>query len=331
MLVFHHGQEIYLFFFKFGYKGFIGAIISSLLIGIIIHLSFRLIKKNDIKNYTEFLKIINNKDNKNHINKLLNYIINIFLLITFYIMVAGFCAYVSQELKIPYFIGGVIISILSYITFRNNIEGIIKVNTILIPVITGFVILFGLMNIGRIDNIKNINISEGGNWILSSILYGSYNSIVLIPILIKLKDLIKSCKESLLTSIIIFFAIMLLVISIYLILMNINISIDEIELPVIYAVSFMGKGFKIIYGIIIVFAIFTTEVSSGYAFLTGCSTSKNMYNLLNIFICVSGILISKLGFSRLINILYPLFGFLGLLQIFYIIKSNFKQAIEKKG
>ena len=320
-----------MFFFKFGYKGFIGAIISSLLIGTIIHLSFRLIKQYDIKDYKEFLKQINGKDDKNFINKLINYIINIFLLITFYIMIAGFCAYVSQELKIPYFIGGVIISILSYITFRNNIEGIIKVNTILIPVIIGLIILFGIMNIKEINNIKNINITEGGNWILSSILYGSYNSIVLIPILIKLKGFIKNSKEALLTSIIIFWVIMLLVISIYLILMNINISLDEIELPAIYAISFMGKGFKIIYGIIILFAIFTTEVSSGYAFLTGCCTSKKMYNYLNMFICISGILISKLGFSRLINILYPLFGILGLLQIFYIIKSNFKQAIEKKG
>ena len=43
---FASGQEIYLFFFKYGINGIIGIIISSLILGIIISKTLRIIKEN---------------------------------------------------------------------------------------------------------------------------------------------------------------------------------------------------------------------------------------------------------------------------------------------
>ena len=326
----HHGQEIYLFFFKYGSNGIIGAIVSSLLIGSIIFLSCRLIKKYEIEDYYHFLDKINKTGSKIKFNKIISTIINMFLLISFYIMVAGFSAYISQELKVSALVGSILISSLAYITFKYNIEGIIKINTILIPIIIILIILFGIITINKTSNIKNLNISEDGKWIISSVLYGSYNSILLIPILITLKKYIKNNKQTILISAITISIIILLTISIFKILGSINIDISQIELPVIYMVSFMGKLYKILYGFIIISSIFTTAISSGYGFLTNCSKSQKKYKYLNLFICISGTLISGIGFSKLINFLYPLFGILGLMQIFFIIKSNFLLTIEKK-
>ena len=36
--------------------------------------------------------------------------------------------------------------------------------------------------------------------------------------------------------------------------------------------------------------------------------------------CVTSIFIANIGFSELVNILYPIFGVLGLIQIYYILK-----------
>ena len=52
---FASGQEIYIFFFSYGIKGLIGIIVSSILIGITIYKTFQITKKNNTKNYKEFL------------------------------------------------------------------------------------------------------------------------------------------------------------------------------------------------------------------------------------------------------------------------------------
>ena len=87
---FASGQEIYIFFYKYGTNGIIGIAISSLLIGIIVYKVLEISRKKQIKNYKEFLGIL--VKNENQLN-IFNTVINIFILITFYIMIAGFGAY----------------------------------------------------------------------------------------------------------------------------------------------------------------------------------------------------------------------------------------------
>ena len=52
---FASGQEVYTFFFSYGINGILGIIISSLIIGYTIYKTFKIIEKNNIKNYKEFL------------------------------------------------------------------------------------------------------------------------------------------------------------------------------------------------------------------------------------------------------------------------------------
>lgn len=194
---FASGQEIYTFFNKYGEYGLIGLTISIALISIIIYKTFKSVLENKIDSYQEFLIKIMPQKIKN--NKILiftiNNIINIFLLIAFNIMVAGFSTYFVQELNISKWIGAIIIAILSFITFSKSINGVIKINTYLIPIIIGLIVFLG------INKISTIEILQGNNnsslyWIISSILYASYNSITLIPILVSLKKQISTKKEA---------------------------------------------------------------------------------------------------------------------------------------
>lgn len=94
----HHGKEIYLFFGIYGINGIIGIVISQIIIGIIVYKTLKISRENNIENYADFSKHIN-KEYK--INEITKKIINIFLLLSFYVMIAGFSAYFSQELGIP--------------------------------------------------------------------------------------------------------------------------------------------------------------------------------------------------------------------------------------
>lgn len=135
---FASGQEIYTFFFSYGINGILGIIVSSTILGITIYKTFKIIEKNKIKNYKEFLDFFIKNEK---IKELINIIINIFILISFYIMIAGFGAYIEQEINVNSFVGSSILAILCIILFRTNINGIVKINEILIPILIAIVMI----------------------------------------------------------------------------------------------------------------------------------------------------------------------------------------------
>lgn len=323
---FASGQEIYTFFYSYGINGIFGLILCSLLLVLIIYKVLIIINKDKkIENYKDFLeKIIKVKSNKKYfnINFIINTIINIFMLISFYIMIAGFGAYFYQEWQINSLIGCSIIIFLSFFIFMTNEKGVIKVNEILTPILILFIILVGIINFASIDikNISNyIEPIKNEGWILSSILYCSYNSILLIPILITLSKYVKNKKDIFRISYISGIIIFVIAISIFLMLVRVDTNILELEMPIVYVISKFFKNFKNIYGFIILFSIFTTTISIGISFLKNTSKNRRNYTQIAIIMCITSLPISKIGFSNLVTLLYPIFGYLGLLQIFKIL------------
>lgn len=308
-----HGKEIYLFFGIYGINGIIGIIIAQALVGLIIYKTITIAQKHNIKNYSQLIQRINTN---NRINEVIKIIINIFLLISFYVMVAGFSAYFVQELGIPNIIGTVIIIILCYIIFMGNIESIIKVNTVLVPILIVFIALLSIKNIDAYSNINGKMIETNiAKSIYSAIIYSSYNSITLIPIIITLKKHIKNKSQLIKISIICGIILGILAIAVYGIILKVDININQVELPTVYVAGQSGNIYKYLYGLTIILAIFTSAISAGYSILENYVQKPKKYKKMAIAICVSAIFVSKIGFSNLVNLLYPVFGLLGIVQI----------------
>ena len=324
---FASGEEIYIFFYTYGKKGILGIIVCSILIGVIIYKSLNLINKNEINDYKEFLqKILKCSGKRNYLNVsyITNIVINIFLLITFYIMIAGFGAYFKQELNISNIFGSSILAILCLIILMTSVKGVVKVSSILIPMLITFILIIGLKNIFTIDlgNIgKNIIGNNSGNWLVESIIYCSYNSILLIPVLIALKKYLKDKKQITIISIISAVSILILAISIYMLLVKVDVNFLELEMPAVYVISKFFPQFKTIYGFIILVAIFTTSISIGLSFLNNTTKNKKRYTQIGIIMCITSIIISNFGFSNLVKALYPMFGYIGIVQILLLLKN----------
>lgn len=322
MLALPHGKEIYIFFSKYGLYGIIGILFSGTILGILTSKVLKIIgKEQEVNTYNEFLfYIFNNKNSK--LVVILNYIINTFLLITFYIMVSGFTAYFKQEYNIPNYMTGIILAILCYVALNNNIDEVVKISAILVPVIILFIISFGLFDISNgINQVLEMNFIANnfirGMW--NSIIYSSYNSIILIPVLVTLKKYVNK-KNFYSIGIITSLVVIVLSLFIYIILLKSNIDIIEFDLPIIYIVKQYGSVFKYLYGVVIVISIFTSIISAGYSFLKNSIKNKKKYSKLLKVMCISSIFITNIGFSNLVNTLYPIFGILGIVQIYYILK-----------
>lgn len=322
MLALPHGKEIYIFFSKYGLYGIIGILFSGTILGILTSKVLKIIgKEQEVNTYNEFLfYIFNNKNSK--LVVILNYIINTFLLITFYIMVSGFTAYFKQEYNIPNYMTGIILAILCYVALNNNIDEVVKISAILVPVIILFIISFGLFDISNgINQVLEMNFIANnfirGMW--NSIIYSSYNSIILIPVLVTLKKYVNK-KKFYSIGVITSLVVIVLSLFIYIILLKSNIDIIEFDLPIIYIVKQYGSVFKYLYGVVIVISIFTSIISAGYSFLKNSIKNKKRYSKLLKVMCISSIFITNIGFSNLVNTLYPIFGILGIVQIYYILK-----------
>ena len=316
---FASGQELYSFFYIYGIKGIYGIIVTSILITILIYKILKIIYIKKVKNYDEFLGIfIRNKK----VIKIINLILNILLLVTFYIMIAGFGAYFEQEIGLNKMIGSLILIIMCFCVFQTSVEGVIKISRYLVPILILAIIVIGLINLLTLSTL-NINIIDyKTNWLLSSITYSSYNIILLIPVLISLRNQVKKEKDIKYIAIISGSITVILAIIIYTLLMRIDIDISKLEMPVVYMIRTFYGNFKTIYAFIILISIFTTAISIGTGLLQNLNKKGTSYTQFVIFLCITSLIISNFGFSNLVKNVYPFFGYIGIIQIVLILSKN---------
>lgn len=319
---FASGREIYLFFFKFGKIGLAGIVLSSVITGLIIYFTLKIANKKEIENYDEFVEEIKIKNKKT--NYIVKGIVTIFLLVSFFIMVAGFSAYMKQAYNISNYISSSFFAIIIYIVLRKNIQGMLKINNILVPIILILIILLGIKNLEFILQKPEIIAQDSSiYWIIYSVLYSSYNSIILIPVVISLRKYICRKEEIKYISIISIMLIIVLSLCIFGLLLKGECYTRELEMPLLKITAEYGYVIQKLYGIVIIISIFTSAISVGYSFLENISNEKK-YNRNLIIICLSSIFISNIGFSTLVQILYPAFGVFGILQLFFIYKMSLK-------
>lgn len=323
---FASGKEIYIFFNRFGLLGIVGILISATITGIVIYTLLTIVKVNEVSNYSDMLKTINSKHDC--INKIIMIIVNLFLLVSFFIMTSAFSAYLNQQFGTNKYIASMIFILFCYIVFKKDLQGVMKINTILVPLLLMFILYLGIRNIPSLSNYNmNLLINENSHgFLISSILYASYNSIILIPILIKMKDSIKTKKEIFAITLISVITIILLCFSIYSLLLKNDSLVKKLELPLVEITK------SRLYSFVIIVSIFTSAISTGYSFMQNVSNNKKEYNTNLILISITSIVVSNIGFSNLVNAIYPLFGVLGFLQICFLVKfiPKLQKPLEKR-
>lgn len=303
---FASGKEIFVFFNVYGLWGFIGLFVSFILMGLIIYRVFTIIIDYNVHSYSEFVDIIISKSVFTH--TLVCNIINIFLLISFVVMVSGFSAYFSQQFNIPHIFGAIIIAVLSFFVFLKNIDGIAEISKIFVPFLIIIIFIMGFKNL---NCIYNLNLSKGEfnfMWFLNALLYASYNLIILLPMLINLRKYVLSHNQAKIISFVSIILLLIMAIILFAILNYYYSEIKALELPTVYILANCGILYKYACGLLVLGAIFTTAISSGYGFLS--NFNKKRFIPLSILMCIISILLSNIGFSKLLNLLYPILGLL---------------------
>ena len=314
---FASGKEVFNFFTCYSYYGIISIFVFSLLLFFMIYKCLNIKTKLKLNSYNEFIFYLEEKY-KFFNHRFFLILINIFLASSFYIMIAALSSLFNYQFNITRFITiAFTVFICFFIFYKKNINFIYIINSILMPILILFIFSLCLFN----TNFNTINLNEINNYnfifsIFMGLLYFSYNSLLLIPITFDLKineNKGNNFKIAFIYSLIIFlitFLINLLLLSFYNLVYN-------LELPILYVSNSSIKLFSFLYFFIILSAIFTTMISSGYSFVS--NFSKNNYKIKLIIFLLFSFIFCIFSFSDLINFFYPLFGLIGFIQIFLIL------------
>ena len=307
---FASGREIIEFFGIYGLKGILGMIIAGILFSLVGGLLLVKIYNNKIKSFNELVNDIFGEK----LGFIIDTIITFSLYTGFSVMIAGSGAIFKEELGLSYNIGIITMVIFSFIVFLFSLEGLSFINTVLVPLLIIGIIFTSIYVSARegynFSNVEGVSLSGKGNFISSAFLYVGSNSLIILVVFSSLLPLMKDKKTAVLGGLMGGFILFTLGISILSSMLIYYNEVFQLDIPMLKICNFIGYNYRKLYAIILWIAMFTTALANGFGFMNRIKEGKHKIPLTLIF-CISAIPLAKLGFSNLVGVLYPVFGFIG--------------------
>ncbi|MBR3588512.1 MAG: hypothetical protein IKL16_03010 [Clostridia bacterium] len=317
------GQELLQFFSSFGKMGYIGLLLAVILQVIFGILLINLAMKTGI---FEMDKIIIPWE-KPFLRNVFGVLEEILLFGIFVIMSAGTGALFEQIFSLPFWVGSLVICVITALLAIKGVGAMVKVFSYFVPVLVAVTLGISFYSIIKngFPEIPSVKTGENpllSNWIVSSLTFVSYNIFGSIGILTLVGKSVK--KKSTVFTGVSSGGVMLLVIALG-ILFSISVSGGNVEkeLPML----FVAKKINVVLGFVYAFLLFGgmlgTSVSSVVALEKFMETKSEKIRkkpaLTVIVLCAMCFLLSLVGFSDLVGFIYPVFGYLGFIALVLII------------
>lgn len=317
------GKELYFFFGKYKNVGIFTFLIASIIFIIILYKQLKILNRNQITQYHDFSLLVFDKK----ISFIIENITLLFLFVTISTMVSAFCNTLYISFGINIILLEIMLFFILYLLLINGIKIIVFLNTILMPIM-----FLGILTIGiyllhtQTVHTLNQNLYSTHNYLFSlifALLYVSFNSLTVIPMICNMTSLINNKKTIFLSSVISGIILFLLgFFLLYPLILNKDV-IATSNIPILTLLSLRSNLLTNVYIIVLISAITSTLTSTSISFINTIEKKFNCSNnstFIKIIILIVAISFSNLGFEIFVSYVYPLFGILGLVQIYYVLK-----------
>lgn len=317
------GQELMQFFSSFGKMGYIGLLLAVILQVIFGILLINLAMKTGI---FEMDKIIIPWE-KPFLRNVFGVLEEILLFGIFVIMSAGTGALFEQIFSLPFWVGSLVICVITALLAIKGVGAMVKVFSYFVPVLVAVTLGISFYSIIKngFPEIPSVKTGENpllSNWIVSSLTFVSYNIFGSIGILTLVGKSVK--KKSTVFTGVSSGGVMLLVIALG-ILFSISVSEGSVEkeLPMLFVAEKINVVLGFVYAFLLFGGMLGTSVSSVVALENFMETKSEKIRkkpaLTVIVLCAMCFLLSLVGFSDLVGFIYPVFGYLGFIALVLII------------
>jgi len=324
---FASGQEILQFFVLHGMPGVLGTLIAGLMFAwfgtviLLLSLKFR------AGSYLDILIPVMGK-------KLTTFFDGLNLLILTggaSVMLAGSGAIFEEYFNLPAVTGIFITVLITLPVIMSGLAGMIIANSIIVPVKLSVVILVIIAATVLKHNIEFPFFShflfEGeisGSWFFSLILYVSYNMVIPLAALSsvgKYLDKKTAVKSGVLGGLGLGIAALIVALG----ELNFYPEIKYYQIPLLYIASQIHPLLRTTISFVIWVAILTTLIGNIHGVASRIAPQGGIfYRIVGTLILIISLPLTFFDFSTLVGILYPLFGYAGLMLLLALFFSQFK-------
>ncbi|MDQ0090508.1 putative membrane protein YkvI [Paenibacillus anaericanus] len=325
---FASGQSIMQFFTIYGAIGGVGIFIATLLfmwIGTKMMILSHRIKANSYQELNNYLF-------GSFFGKVANVLTFIILFGVTSVMISGAGSIFEEQLGLPYQLGIIISILLCFLVMTKEMNGILIVNSLVVPMMLIFLIIIATKVVGFENILHTTDLQRGHlqdfKWLISPFAYAALNFAFIQAVMVPLGNEVKD--ENVLKWGGIWGGIglgFMLLISHF----AINSRMPEIvqfDIPMAEIIRSFGMPMHILFLIVIYGEIFTTLVGNVFGITRQIQSLYTFPKLgVALFILLSCFLISQVGFSSLLYYLYPIFGYLGMILLFFLVIKKYPKKI----
>lgn len=320
---FASGQEILQFFTFHGTLGFYGILISTILFAWIGTKMMVLAHRIRAYSYHEMNAYLFGPS----WGRIVSLFIFVILLGVTSVMLASTGSIVEEQLGLSYQYGIIFTVLLSYVVMTKGMHGILTVNSLVVPMMIGFTCLVAVYMGLKGFSAEVYAYPDQGKWLFHSITYAAFNLAMVQAVLVPLGSEIED--ESVLKWGGILGSLML---GLMLVISHIALHyhmprISDYDIPMAEIIRDLGNGIRLLFLLVVFGEVFTTLVGNVFGMTRQI---QQMYRIpqkvLVLLLLLGCLLIGQIGFSSLLSLLYPIFGYMGLALI---ISLMFKRMPDK--
>jgi uncharacterized membrane protein YkvI len=316
------GQEIMSFFTVYGKQGLLGIALASALFFLLGYL----VLLQSIRKQSQCLRDILLPLAGERLTLAFELMADVFCLAGYCIMLSGCGAVLEESWNLNYTMTIFLLSVFLIWCLSRELSGLAAANKLLLSVILALTIVIGSACISDRQGISETSLQgEKGSWLMSSLLYVSYNGTLALVVLSSLGSYTDRVGAALGGAAIGALGIMLMAGLMWFITWVNYPGLYGAQVPLLQVARPLGNLLFLSSVIVLLAAMITTALGLGFAFARSVSKRFGLSYKRAIYFLLIGIPLAKYNFAALINTIYPFFGKLGIIfAIFLAIKQVFK-------
>lgn len=253
------------------------------------------------------------------LGRFMDLLVTSFLLASLSVMLAGGGAVMAQQFGLSTGLGITLTAVVSVVTVLFGLRGLVAANGVVVPMLTSFVVLVTVGTLWRQGlgplrlGLQWPELAAAPHWLLAALLYVAYNLILAVAVLAPLGATVSDPSVRRQGGILGGLGLGLLALLIKLALGSHLPEIGRSEVPLLFIAQSYAPSFQVIYALVLWAEIYTTAIGSLYGFASRLSLLRRWdYPLMVLGSAALAAWGSQAGFSRLVSLLYPLYGYASL-------------------